>query len=602
MRMKPSWLYPAGCLLLLSGCFTANNDSLNNSALGHVVGTVQGGTSPIAGSKVTLYEATSGVPIALVSGLSQSNGGFNFYYQVPPLGRYLYLVAQGGTTGAAPANPNINLINIIGEGPGVSTTATINETTTVMAYQAFTNDWTNNATLPTLTQTPANANALAISLSTYNANINNATGTPNGSIANQLSTQANVLAICVQNENECAPLATDLATSATDTLSLMAGLKIASANAMSSINTLLASYGPSLPYPAATQLSQNRLGILYNDPSYQFNQPIAVASSSQGNIWIANAGDGTSNLGSVTEIGNNGNFIANFNSTSYHFNNPHAIAIDSTGNIWVVNSGNDTTDLGSVTEMASDGSFIANYNNSSPGYDFNRAYFIAIDHANNLWITNSPIDVNFPGSVTEMIKQENGTYSGLNFNNTDEPRYHFAHPTPITIDPSGNIWVTNFIGGSVTELSANGAYAAYFNNSSYHFAYPLGITSDSTGNIWVSNSQGSSDDLGSITKMTNTGTFIANYTNNDNVNYHFDAPATIITDSSDNIWVANSGSQNMTPGNLTEMNNDGSFKADFTNQDYGIEAPSALTIDAGGNMWIVNSNENNSGSVTKLIS
>lgn len=38
-----------------------------------------------------------------MSGLSQSNGSFNFYYQVPPLGRYLYLVAQGGTTGAAPA-------------------------------------------------------------------------------------------------------------------------------------------------------------------------------------------------------------------------------------------------------------------------------------------------------------------------------------------------------------------------------------------------------------------------------------------------------------------------------------------------------------------
>src|ERR1700677_1236664 len=156
----------------------------------------------------------------------------------------MYLVAQGGVTESQPNNANINLVNIIGEGPTVPTSVTVNEATTVAAYQTFTNDWTN-ATIPTLVQTPANTNGMAISFSTYQSMVNEVTGEASGRVP-QLLPQAAVLALCVQQANNCDILAgsTYLNTSPrSDTFSLMTGLKVANSAAITRVNSLLTTSG-----------------------------------------------------------------------------------------------------------------------------------------------------------------------------------------------------------------------------------------------------------------------------------------------------------------------------------------------------------------------
>ena len=55
-------------------------------------------------------------------------------------------------------------------------------------------------------------------------------------------------------------------------------------------------------------------------------------------------------------------------------------------------------------------------------------------------------------------------------------------------DASGNIWITNGGGNSVTELPAgNPTNPTVYSGSSYGFNRPEGVAADASGNIWITN-------------------------------------------------------------------------------------------------------------------
>jgi hypothetical protein len=102
-------------------------------------GTVQGGVSPIAGSRVTLYAAGRGYgsgAFKLGSTTTDSNGNFTVEYTPPTPPTVLFVLAHEGNAGFG-SNTAIGLMGVAGMSNAPPASVTINELTTVAAEWAL---------------------------------------------------------------------------------------------------------------------------------------------------------------------------------------------------------------------------------------------------------------------------------------------------------------------------------------------------------------------------------------------------------------------------------------------------------------------------------
>ena len=178
-----------------------------------------------------------------------------------------------------------------------------------------------------------------------------------------------------------------------------------------------------------------------NSSVARFYSPIGIAIDSRDNLFILDDHDK-----SVRKISTDG-FVSTFvGATGYpsHMSNPRGIAIDQLNNIYITDQstimkispdGNDATIAGSYNQKGyTDGS------GASAGFNFLEG--IAVDSSNNLYVTDSGNNmiklINPEGQVT--------TIAGLPgiSNHRDGPATNalFWVPTGITVDSSGNVFVT----------------------------------------------------------------------------------------------------------------------------------------------------------------
>lgn len=107
---------------------------------------------------------------------------------------------------------------------------------------------------------------------------------------------------------------------------------------------------------------------------------------------------------------------------------------------------------------------------------------------------------------------------------------------------------------------------------------PSALAVDASGNVFVANSTGNS-----VTELTHNGVaatgspFTAGGTMN--------APSALAIDTSGNVWVANSGTTT-----LTELTSLGSSPAYSTISGGGLSGPSSISFDGLGNAWVTNYN------------
>ncbi len=172
---------------------------------------------------------------------------------------------------------------------------------------------------------------------------------------------------------------------------------------------------------------------------------------------------------------------------------------------------------------------------------------IAINSAGDVWVGN------YGGNtVTELSPTGTtiGTYSvGVN-------------PIGIAIDNAGDVWVANYGSNYVTELSPTGATIG---TPSVNYG-SVGIAIDSAGNVWVTN-------LNGVTELSPAGgATIGTYAVGAN-------PHGIAIDSAGDVWVANFGSNN-----VTELSPTG-----VTIGTYAVGTnPIGLAIDSAGDVWVAN--------------
>jgi len=204
--------------------------------------------------------------------------------------------------------------------------------------------------------------------------------------------------------------------------------------------------------------------------------------------------------------------------------------------------------------------------------------------------------------------------------------YDLSGPVAMTVDLSGNLWVTSQKNNSLVSLSS------CFTNSNPFFGYcslqsgyltnlntPSGIAADPSGNIWVANK--GNDTLLRLEPVTcNFSCPTTDYSPYDSTNYSptlyclsgsscttmgagcvLASPSAIASDSNGNIWVLNTSPESLTEivgGKVSSCQN-------FSASELFLDNPVALAPDTSGDLVVANQGKNSStdsGSVVYIPS
>jgi len=220
------------------------------------------------------------------------------------------------------------------------------------------------------------------------------------------------------------------------------------------------------------------------------------------------------------------------------------------------------------------------------GGGLNGPFFLAIDGSGNVWVSN-----NFGSSVSKFTNNGSAISGPFGFNGVGG----INTPSGIAIDSSGHVWVSdNTNPGAVTEFDSSGnALSPSAGWTGGGLLQPTGIAVDPGGNVWQTNFH-TPPTISRLSEFNgSTGTAIstsAGYTGgglNDPVGLAI-APVTGI------VWVTNEAGSSLSefPNNGT-----GATNIPFSDQN-GLSSPQAIAIDASGNLWVADA----SGDISKLDS
>jgi len=534
-----------------------------------------GGTAPVVGATVTLYEAGTApgaTPAVLASATTDNNGAFSINYTTPALSAVLYILAADGDAGGG-ANPAIELATAYSAAHPPAT-ATLNELTTVATAYALNGFFAGDGFADSA------GHHLALALAPIGNFVDIATGNPGAVIQNaangtktttwaKFNALANALANCVQTVPS-APACQDLMSNATPSggsapqNTLQAIVDVAR-NPTHNVSALLglAAGGPYTSPAPATSANSLTLALQYTGGGLGY--PAGIAVDGAGNVWVAD--DLPTGLGRVTKLAPDGTPLSpaplGFSAgVSY---GPNGIAVDGVGHVWVANSGTFATPGTSVTELAADGTPLSRATGFTGGGLYGPEG-IAVDGSGNVWVSNYPAAAVSKLGGDGSILSPSGGFTGGGLNG----------PKGIDVDAAGNVWVANSANNSVTELDANGSPVSPFNGfTGGGLDGPRGLVVDDSGHVWVAN------DLGdSVTELAPDGTALSSSTGF--TGGGLNGPAGIAVDGAGNVWVANSNGNS-----VTELAPDGTALSPSTGfTGGGVTNPTGIAVDGAGNVWV----------------
>lgn len=199
------------------------------------------------------------------------------------------------------------------------------------------------------------------------------------------------------------------------------------------------------------------------------------------------------------------------------------MCIDNAGNLYIADDANNrirkiSASTGSITTIAGTGAYgFAGDGGSALSAQFKSPDGIAIDNAGNLFISdyaNHRIRMITPtGTITTICG--NGTASSTGDGGLATAAT-INSPGHLWLDPSGNLYITEFYGNRIRKISSTGTITTVMGNGTYSnagdgglasaatIAGPWEIVGDKSGNIYVASYQGSY-----IRKISTTGSVTA---------------------------------------------------------------------------------------------
>lgn len=146
-------------------------------------------------------------------------------------------------------------------------------------------------------------------------------------------------------------------------------------------------------------------------------------------------------------------------------------------------------------------------------------------------------------------------------------------PYGLAVDASGNVWVANESGNSVTKLGPDGSVQATITTGG--IVMPRAVAVDKTGNIWIANTGGSS-----IVELNSSGTPLSG--SNGFTAGSINAPVALAIDSGNNVWVANYNGNT-----VTALNSSGTaINSSPLSASGNLSRPESIAVDSSGNVWV----------------
>lgn len=545
-------------------------------------GTVLAGAQAVSGAAVQLYAAgiagngSAGTALLATAQTTASGGGFTVPsgYTCPSAQTPVYVVSKGGQAGASSANASLWLMTALGPCGSINagSTVVVNELTTAASVWALAVFMSSGGNVGA---SCSNVTGLDNAFLTANEMVNGRTGTsPGAEIAptlvvpvSKLNTLANALASCTSSSggSGCTNLFSAAASGdevPSNTLDAALSIAHAPGNNVAAIYALAAGssiFSPALNVAPADWMLHNTI------TGGGMSLPASVSVAATGNVWVS------SYFHTVSEFTPSGAAVFPAGISGYGINQSYGMALDSNGNVWIANEQTSANSgSGDVTELNASGQAAAT-GLTGGGIDFPIA--AATDSNGNVWIADyGDSKVTLLGSSGSAVSSAGG-WGGASL----------AFPVALAVDSNHNAWVANQ-GGQlpITKISADGSQVT---NYDCNCDGASGIAIDQIGNVWVANYYGNS-----ISEVSGCGTPVLEAATGGGV----DHPQGIAVDGAGTVWVTNflgnsiseiSGASSAAPGTFLSP-------ASGFGSDAGLLEPYSLAIDASGSAWVANSGNN----------
>jgi surface protein len=349
----------------------------------------------------------------------------------------------------------------------------------------------------------------------------------------------------------------------------------------------------------------------------EFNWPIGITVDVSNNVYVTEIGNNRirkiTPAGVVSTLAGSTRGYEDGSGPNAKFSEPRGITVDIQGTIYVADYGNDKirkiTSTGVVTTLA--GSIRGFADGTGTTAQFNFPYGITVDSNGIIYVADMDNDrirrVTPTGVVTTIAGSSRGYVDGTGIN------AKFSQPRGITIDSSGNIYISDTTNQRIRKMSPSGTVTTVAGGggvgfadgigTSTRFSLPRGLAVDKAGNLYVSDTQNNR-----IRKITPTGTVTtlagSNKTAIDGTaeNAQFNSPTGIARDTSGNIYVAdtfNHRIRKITPNGLvTTLAGSTVGYADGTGNNAQFNIPWGIVVDAIGNVYVADRGNNRIRKIT----
>ena len=289
-----------------------------------------------------------------------------------------------------------------------------------------------------------------------------------------------------------------------------------------------------------------------------FSSPADVAVDAAGNLYVAdywyNRIQKISTVGTVSTLAGTGNVGAiNGIGKLASFNKPSGLAVDGAGNVYVADAGNNLirkiTPDGMVSTLAGTVVAVDTSNTVTEQPLFSGPSGVAVDASGNVYVAdagNNRICVVSPSGNTRTLSGNGGVgaNNGLGKNAT------FNNPTGVAVDAAGNVYVADMLNNLIRKVAPDGTTSSLAGNgdigskdgldTAARFYFPNSLTVDASGNVYVT------DDInnliraitpaGAVTTLAGNGQ--AGSQNGLGTQASFNDPAGISVDALGNLYIA----------------------------------------------------------------